>query len=469
MKYRYPPYIAASLIIVLFCSLFINPAYSFNVYFWSLFSLVFVLSIGLRVIVLHRIEDILFIIVLFLTWLNFLEPYLQSEKVFHLYRTIPEQYLESMSFFAAMSIIALLIGYYFSFKKKKVKPFFKEDLKFSSNTLSNILLLLIVIYAVYRFFKIFYPELIAPFIGVLSLLDYFTGLISAALTLILLRKNGNIIIIIVAIVFLIIQFLIALAQTLFVYVALIVVTPLLIYYFERNKVPLIVILITAILISPLYMVRHYYRKDAVAWWYEGSKASSSFLIEQGTKILEETYLDGDIFDVSDKIVDADKHAKSRLESISYLGQCVYQHKIKNRPYLLGETFWWLPLVPIPRAIFPFKPENLMSTKMAEEYGLKGHTKGSMNWPMLAEHYVNFGFLGMVIMSFFQGLAYRFIYSKIAYGKGDLNLIALFSMLLPITRIEGNITLVFGQVMQFMIIWYILSITILKKFRYKKYE
>jgi len=91
----------------------------------------------------------------------------------------------------------------------------------------------------------------------------------------------------------------------------------------------------------------------------------------------------------------------------------------------------------------------------------------MNWPMLAEYYINFGFWGIVFFSVLQGIAYRYVYKLVAYGNGDINLIALFSLILPIIKIESNVTLIFGQVLQYLLIWFILSRTVLKKYRYKK--
>jgi len=459
--------ISISLILTLFLSLFFQPAYEFSIYIWSYLSFAFVFSVTLRILFLRKREDILFFMVLFLTWLNFLQPYLRAEKVTHLYRIIPDQFLFEMSFFSAFGVIALYLGYYFSFSKKRINPIFKTENKFSSKIIGNGLIGIMSLYIIYRFFFIFYFELIQPFLGLLAILDYSPSIISAGLTLIILRKHGNLTTIIILFVFLIIQFFIAVAQTLFIYVVLLAFVPFLIYFFERKKVPIITILIVSILLAPLFLLRHYYRQDVVKWWYEGEKVTSEFLITRGFNIIGETYGRENMFDTSDKIKDPDKSAEERFEQVSYLGQCVYQHEIKGRPYLLGKTFWWLPIAPIPRAILPFKPENNMGTKLAEEYGLKGHSKGTMNWPLIADYFVNFGFFGIIFFSFFQGMAYKYTYKLLAFGHGDLNLLALFSLILPIIKIESNVTLIFGQIIQFLLLWYVLSITILKKYKYKK--
>ena len=457
-----------SLIIAFFFSFFFNPIYDFSVYIWSYISLAFVLSVVFRVIFLKKREDILFFTVLFLTWLNFLEPYIRSEKVTYFFRIIPDAYLFNMSFFSAMGLIALYIGYYTGFSNRFVKPIFKLKNKFNSKQIGQTMIIFIFIYIIFKILITLFPDFIQPIIGILGILRYIPSLISAGITLMFLRKNNNILTVSFLLLFLFIVFLIAIAQTLFISVILIVFPPFLIYFFEKNKVPIISIIISVVLLSPVFLLRHYYREQASEWWYGDMEVNDIFLINQGLKILNETYGKDNFIDVSDKVIDADKKAESRFEQVSYLGQCVYQHEIIGRPYLYGETFWWLPIAPIPRAIFPLKPENILATKLAGEYGLRGKgSKASMNWPMLVEYYINFGFFGIIFLSFFQGMAYKYTYKLLAFGHGDLNLIALFSLILPIIKIESNVTLIFGQIIQFLLIWYVLSVTLLKKYKYKK--
>jgi len=460
--------ISISAIITTFLSFFINPYYEFYVYIWSYVSFAFVLSVVLRVLYLKKRSDFLFLPALFITWLNFLQPYLKAEEVTYINRIIPEAFLFEMSFFSAFGIIGMYIGYYISFERKPVKPIFNFNVKFNAKQLGHIMLSVLFLFLVYKLlFSFFYMQL-QSFKGLFAIIDYTPSLISAGLTLIILRKNGNILTIIILSVFIIIRLLLGIADTLFIRVLLIIIVPFIVYFFERKKVPFLTFLIAIIIVSPLFVLRHYYRKQAYSWWFGEKNATTAFLINQGVKILSETYGKDDIFDTSDKVIDADKKAESRFEQVSYLGQCVYYHEIKKNDFLNGKTFWWLPVAPVPRFILPFKPENLMSTKLADEYGLRGKgSTASMNWPMLAEYYINFGFLGIIIFSFFQGIAYKYTYKLIAFGKGDLNLIALFSLILPVIKIESNVTLVFGQVLQFLILWKILSLTFLKKYKYIK--
>ncbi len=325
-----------------------------------------------------------------------------------------------------------------------------------------------LVYILFQYLSSSFSELINPIIGILAILRYIPSLISVGITLMLLRGNNNIFTLSLLLFFFFILFLIAVAQTLFISVILIVVPPLIVYFFEKNKIPVISVVLILIILTPLFLVRHYYREQAAEWWYNDVEVSNAFLVKQGIKILKETYDKKNIFDTSDKIVDADKKAESRFEQVSYLGQCVYQHEIKGRPYLLGKTFWWLPIAPIPRAILPFKPENILATKLATEYGLRGEgSKAAMNWPLIADYYINFGFFGIFFFSFFQGMAYKYTYKLLAFGQGDLNLIALFSLILPIIKIESNVTLIFGQIIQFLLLWYVFSLTFLKKYKYKK--
>ena len=131
------------------------------------------------------------------------------------------------------------------------------------------------------------------------------------------------------------------------------------------------------------------------------------------------------------------------------------HKKGIKPFLNGETFYWLPLVPVPRVIFPAKPKNVMSTDVATEYGLRGEVSiASINFPMLVEGYINFGFKGMVLMSLLFGIAYKWFASKFGFGVGDLNLIIVMNSVKQFTHAEGNITLVFGALIQVYLFWYV---------------
>jgi len=350
-----------SAIITLIIPFFINPVYDFSVYFWSYLSLIFVLSVAIRIVVLRKREDILFFAAIFITWFNFLEPYLKPDKANYYTRVVPENYLFEMSLFSALGVIALYIGYYFLLKRK-INPMFEKSSKFTSKQIGKIMLGLLFIYLIYRAVDIFTPDLIKPLSTVLSILRYTPSLISVGLTLMLVRKKGNILIVIILFVFLFIQLLIAIATTLFFTVIIIVIIPFIVYFFETNKIPVITFLLVSVMLIPIYSLRHYYRDEAMQWWFYGEEVSTEFLIDRGMTIINDTYGRDNIFDFSDKIKEKKNKGESRFEQVTYLGQCVYQHEILGRPYLHGETFWWLPIAPIPRFIVPFKPELWSSRK-----------------------------------------------------------------------------------------------------------
>ena len=126
----------------------------------------------------------------------------------------------------------------------------------------------------------------------------------------------------------------------------------------------------------------------------------------------------------------------------------------------------MPIAPIPRFLLPFKPENILSTKVAEQYGLKGSSKGSMNFPILCESYINFGFLGIVIIAFFQGVFLKWSFLKVGGISGDINILIFLNIVKQLISLEGNITLVFGAILQVFLFWYILINFILPKQKIK---
>ena len=72
--------------------------------------------------------------------------------------------------------------------------------------------------------------------------------------------------------------------------------------------------------------------------------------------------------------------------------------------------------------------------------------------MLVEAYINFGFKGMALMSFLFGIAYKWFATKFGFGIGDLNLIIIINSIKQFTHAEGNITLVFGALIQVFLFW-----------------
>jgi len=134
------------------------------------------------------------------------------------------------------------------------------------------------------------------------------------------------------------------------------------------------------------------------------------------------------------------------------------------PFWGGETYLSLPATIIPRFLWPDKPTKDLGPRYGHRYSLLGeyNFNTSMNLPQMIEFYVNFGVLGVLIGMFLLGLIYQILYQKINLkesGDGVLLIGAIvFSRML---NVESDFSLIFGQVMQTVFIYYILF-KVLKK-------
>lgn len=90
----------------------------------------------------------------------------------------------------------------------------------------------------------------------------------------------------------------------------------------------------------------------------------------------------------------------------------------------------------------------MGDQWAIYYGLKDKSwRASINFPMLCEFYANFGYLGMIFLSFFNGILIVWFMRKFNDGEGDTNLLLLIFIVSKIIVVEANVTLAYGAILQ----------------------
>lgn len=111
----------------------------------------------------------------------------------------------------------------------------------------------------------------------------------------------------------------------------------------------------------------------------------------------------------------------------------------------GETY--LPLLTkwIPRVLWPEKPREDLGNRWAREYGYldRDDDVTSFNLPWLPEMYMNFGWTGVVVISFLVGCLCAFIWSKLAYASPPPVFAAGLIMLSPFFFPESNLSLGIG--------------------------
>jgi hypothetical protein len=110
------------------------------------------------------------------------------------------------------------------------------------------------------------------------------------------------------------------------------------------------------------------------------------------------------------------------------------------PFWEGETYYPLLFKPIPRFLYPDKPEEITGQTFGHRYGFisEGDDSTSNNLPQLVEFYVNFGAVGVLVGMFLIGVCI-FIHSGMGLGA-VVGSIYIFTQLLSI---ESAFSSVFG--------------------------
>lgn len=447
---------AISLAVVSGLALTITPEV-WDLALWALLSLAVALMPLTSFLFTRQLSHFCLFIPTIMTWLYFLGPYLYEELPTHSYRVIPSEHLPDMAMYSALSVCTLVLGFYVFFRRSTRMPISPLQFRMSTRALGRVAMAMIGLGFLSRGIDYYLPWVLGPFGQLFQVLDFAPVLAICAGLLYFLRGGREPIILLPVTAYFLFEILLRVSETLFSKIVFIIAGMVLVYIIERKKIPWVAIALAFVLVFPVFNSRMQFRMEAHNRWYGLAGAEQlgiPDLITKGWEYLEKSYSFWDWEDMGESV---EKQASSRFENVSYLGQCVQMVKNQDKPLKYGETFWWLPLTPVPRTIFPWKPPNYHPTLLAEEYGCKGlYSKAAMNFPMLVEMFINFGFIGMIVLSFFQGGLYRWCLGKVAYGLGDLNTLAFINILWHLEKVESNITMIFGGIFQALITWWLIA-------------
>lgn len=385
-----------------------------------------------------------------MNWIYFESPYLLEKKTEYYLRIINEDYIDELSIYFCLAIAFIFFGYYF-FYNRSVKPISPINLKFNLLVLKKLIFVFISLGVFYRLGEQYFNTLVLQLSNIIQVLFYAPTIVLALYILYLYRSKsfGWSKVHVLTISFLLFEFLLRLSTTLFASVIILFVGALIVIFREKRKISIIYILLISLVLFPIYEARKYFRFQ---------QEVQSIGVSRGLNLAESLFGDKEKLDQELESSKKGEYNKehNRFENLSFISQVVHLHRSGFKQFLYGETFYWLPIVPIPRIIFPGKPINEMSTKIATDYGLRGEDSvASINFPMLVEGYINFGLNGMLIMAFAFGMAYKWFIMKFGLGLGDLNLIIVINSFKQFMHAEGNITLVFGALIQVYIFWRII--------------
>ena len=416
--------------------------YSMELRAISAFGLIPVICCGLILIKTREIRFAVMTLVLYQTWNMFLDPYMWKEPVESIYRVYSESDFPMMATVSALSIYALFFGFIRGMNTAKVKALFASNY-LSSHQLERILIYMIVGGYIIGVGQGFIGMMGIP-LGFLGLIDtMLPSTVGALMLLYVLRGGRNVFIILFTGIYMFYYFIYYVGGTLFIHSIFLIMAPTVVYITERKKIPYVTLGVIIILVLPIYLSRHAYRN-------EGLYSSGALRLAIGMSILEHEYSNISI-EHWQNLIEAeqeDKNVDNRTEGVSYLGQIVQKTHSGQCRYLYGETLAWLPTMVLPHFLIPFRPGQNMGDQWAVYYGLKDKSwKASINFPMLCEFYANFGYLGMIILSFINGLLIVWFMRKFNDGIGDTNLLLLIFVVAKIVVVEANVTLAYGAILQ----------------------
>lgn len=435
-------FILSILLAGIFLAMHTTGYYSMGLRAISAFGLIPVICCGLILLQTREIRIVVIALVLYQTWNMFLDPYLWKEPVESIYRVYSESDFPAMATASALSIYAIFGGFFWALPRIKVKPIFEP------NYMNRKKLEKLLIYMIIGGYLVGVGQgLIAAIglpLGFLGLIDTMLPATVGALTLLYFLRGGkNVVIISLTAIYMIYYFIYYVGGTLFIYSIFLIMAPTVVYIIERKKIPYLAVGLVVLLALPIYMSRHAYRNA-------GLYSTGSERMAVGMSILEKEYSNVSL-DHWQELYEAeqeDKNVDNRTEGVSYLGQIVKKTRSGQCRYLYGETLAWLPTMVLPHFLIPFRPGQNMGDQWAIYYGLKDKSwRASINFPMLCEFYANFGYLGMIILSFFNGILIVWFMRIFNNGFGDTNLLLLIFVVSRIIVVEANVTLAYGAILQ----------------------
>ncbi|HNP84281.1 MAG TPA: hypothetical protein PKN47_22690 [Nitrospira sp.] len=389
-----------------------------------------------------------------LTWIYFCAPFLyESLPRVDPRRVLREEDLWNLSIYPSLSIFALVLGYYSVASQTLAKPFFSTQEQLSNDLLVKLSSLLCISGILYLIVNQSLPEVFTPLGRILGILENLTlfGVIFS--TLLYLRRGMTPMVLTLALVAFLAQSFVIVSNTLFARLAYYITALGVTIFASQRKIPWIPAFLVLIVIIPMFANR---KKHRFSTSQDVNESTSTLYgrISRGFNIAVD---DMGNWDWSNTIEASNEILSSRLENVSFLGHCVYLHE-SGKQFKHGETFSSIYTVLIPRIFWADKPKQDQGNVLATEYGFKD--KGfhvAINFPWLAELYINFGYEGMLIGSVILGSFFRLSCEFAGFGVGDINLLVFCDLLWWLLCNENNLSMVVGGILQILVVWWIIKI------------
>jgi len=201
--------------------------------------------------------------------------------------------------------------------------------------------------------------------------------------------------------------------------------------------------------------RQQLRLDATSGAAEmSSLARASLWIKQAAAYWAETFAGGR------DLQEATAGAAGRAD---FIHQVAYIHSMTpgEIPYQYGRTYSYFAVALIPRALWPNKPQaGSANGFFAISYGLlteEGAKTTTFGMSLLGEAFINFGWVGVIFVMFFQGLAISVlerIFGSLKSGAGGQAVFIAFFVFF-LNGIGSSAEILFGNILQNLLLGYLL--------------
>ena len=252
-------------------------------------------------------------------------------------------------------------------------------------------------------------------------------------------------------VFLPLQVLLVISNTLFSNLYVILAPLFLLYMFKRLRMPFVWLGLAVLLLGPAFLARNEWRSED--GWDDDIPLHARVALG-GKRFVEslDWYASRGVTTTRESVTEA------RMNSLALLAHCVRVHDVGGKRFAYGESFWWLPLAPIPRIIFPWKPEiDSGGTQFGIAYGIKTANENyALNIPLMVEAFCNGGWGGILLINLFLGASYSFLFGLFRHGQSPASLVALATLLPALAIIENHASHVLGGAMQAAMFWFLLD-------------
>ena len=251
--------------------------------------------------------------------------------------------------------------------------------------------------------------------------------------------------------FLPLQVLLVLSHTLFSKLYVILGPLFLLYMFKRLRVPFVWLALAVVLLAPAFLSRNSWRIEV--GWDDDVPLHTRVVLGVNRYVESMDRRDSRVVTESGQIV-----TEARMNSLALLAHCVGVHDLGHQRFAYGESFWWLLLAPIPRIIFPWKPEiDSGGTQFGIAYGIKTANENyALNIPLMVEAFCNGGWGGILLINLFLGASYSFLFGLFRHGQSPASLVALATLLPALAMIENHASHVLGGAMQAAMFWFLLD-------------